>query len=60
MHFELTDEQRMTRDMVRDFAETEVRPSAQERDLKGEFSWDLFRKMAPLGLLGLPISEDYG
>jgi butyryl-CoA dehydrogenase len=60
MHFELNDEQRMTREMVRDFAENEVKPSAQERDLSGQFPWDIIGKMGPLGLLGLPISEDYG
>jgi len=60
MHFELTDEQRMTREMVRDFAENEVKPAAQERDHSGHFPWDLIRKMGPLGLLGLPIPEEYG
>ena len=60
MHFELTEEQRMTREMVRDFAENEIKPLAQERDHTGEFPWELIRKMGPLGLLGLPISEEYG
>jgi len=60
MHFELTDEQRMTREMVRDFAQNEVKPAAQERDHSSEFPWDLVRKMGSLGLLGLPIPEEYG
>ena len=60
MHFELTDEQRMTREMVRDFAQNEVKPAAQDRDHSGEFPWDLIRKMGSLGLLGLPIPEEYG
>jgi butyryl-CoA dehydrogenase len=60
MHFELTEEQRMTREMVRDFAENEIKPLAQERDHTAEFPWELIRKMGPLGLLGLPISEEYG
>jgi alkylation response protein AidB-like acyl-CoA dehydrogenase len=60
MHFDLTDEQRMTREMVRDFAEKEVEPSAQRRDHSGEFSWEIMEKMGPLGLLGLPIPEEYG
>ncbi len=60
MHFELTEEQRMTREMVRDFAENEIKPLAQERDHTGEFPWELIRKMGPLGLLGLPIPEEYG
>jgi butyryl-CoA dehydrogenase len=60
MHLELTDEQRMTREMVRDFAENEVKPTAQERDHSGQFPWDLIHKMGALGLLGLPIPEEYG
>jgi len=60
MHFQLTEEQRMTREMVRDFAEKEIKPLAQERDRTGEFPWELIRKMGPLGLLGLPIPEEYG
>jgi len=60
MHFGLTDEQRMTREMVRDFAQNEVQPAAQERDHSGEFPWDLVRRMGSLGLLGLPIPEEYG
>ena len=60
MHFELTDEQRMTREMVRDFAENEIKPLAQARDHSGEFPWEIIRKMGPLGLLGLPIPEEYG
>lgn len=60
MHFELTDEQRMTREMVRDFAEHEIKPGARARDNSGEFPWELIERMAPLGLLGLPIPEAYG
>jgi len=60
MDFELTEEQQMIRKMVRDFAEREIVPIAQETDKTGEFPWDTIRKMAPLGLLGLPIPEEYG
>ena len=60
MNFELTEEQHMIRKMVRDFAEKEIVPIAQETDEKGEFPWQAIRKMGPLGLLGLPIPEDYG
>jgi len=60
MEFQLTDEQRMTREMVRDFAENEIRPGAQERDHTGSFPWDLIRRMGALGLLGLPVPEEYG
>ena len=60
MTFELTEEQQMIRKMVRDFAEREIMPIAQETDKTGEFPWQTIRKMAPLGLLGLPIPEEYG
>jgi alkylation response protein AidB-like acyl-CoA dehydrogenase len=60
MDFELTEEQQMIRKMVRDFAEKEIMPIAQETDEKGEFPWQTIRKMGPLGLLGLPIPEEYG
>jgi alkylation response protein AidB-like acyl-CoA dehydrogenase len=46
--------------MVRDFAEKEIRPIAKEIDATGQFPWEVVRKMGGLGLLGLPIPEEYG
>lgn len=60
MNFELSEEQEMTRQMVRDFAEKEVRPGAAERDEKEEFDRSIFDKMAALGLTGIPFPEEYG
>jgi len=60
MDFELTEEQQMIRKMVRDFAEKEIRPIAREMDASGEFPWEVIRKMGSLGLMGLPIPEEYG
>lgn len=60
MDFILTDEQKMTRQMVRDFAEKEVKPSAEERDEQELFSRELFDKMGELGLTGIPWPEEYG
>ncbi len=60
MNFVLTEEQEMTRKMVRDFAENEVKPGAEERDDKEEFSRELFDKMGELGLTGIPWPEEYG
>lgn len=60
MNFELTEEQEMTRKMVRDFAEKELKPGAEERDDREEFSRDLFDKMGELGLTGIPWPEEYG
>ncbi len=60
MDFELNDEQRMIRDMVRDFAQNELAPRAREVDEMGEFPWENIRQMAELGLMGLPYPEEYG
>ncbi|MDP3046555.1 MAG: acyl-CoA dehydrogenase family protein, partial [Chloroflexota bacterium] len=60
MDFDLTDDQRMIRDMVRDFAQKEIAPIAAEMDKTEEFPWPVVRKMGKLGLLGLPIPEKYG
>jgi butyryl-CoA dehydrogenase len=60
MDFTLTDEQRMIRDMCREFAEEEIKPRAEEMDRTAEFPYDLIRKMGELGLLGLPFPEAYG
>jgi butyryl-CoA dehydrogenase len=60
MIFTLTEEQEMTRQMVRDFAEKELRPGAEERDDREEFSREIFDKMGELGLTGIPWPEEYG
>jgi short-chain 2-methylacyl-CoA dehydrogenase len=60
MDFELTPEQIGFRDTVRQFADKEVRPIAEELDAKGEFHYALVPKMAELGLFGLIFPEKYG
>jgi len=60
MEFDLNEEQRMIRKMVRDFAEKEIAPKAAELDETKEFPWETIQKMADLGLLGLPVPEEYG
>ena len=60
MDFELSEEQRLLCNMVRNFAEKEVAPRAAELDEKGGFPWENFRKMADLGLFGIPYPEEYG
>jgi len=60
MNFELSDEQQMIRDTVRDFAEREVKPVASELDKKGEFSYELTKKIGEMGLFGMNIPEQYG
>jgi alkylation response protein AidB-like acyl-CoA dehydrogenase len=61
MNFELTEEQNLIRDMVRTFAETELAPSANERDEHEIFDRDLmFTRLAELGLTGIVFPEEYG
>jgi len=60
MNFELTKEQVMIRDMVRDFAEKEIKPYAREVDETSTMRIESFKKMAELGLLGIPFPEEYG
>lgn len=60
MNFTLSEEHEMIRKMVRDFAEKEVAPTAAERDEEERFDMDLFKKMAELGLTGIPWPEEYG
>ncbi|CAM4169518.1 acyl-CoA dehydrogenase [Lederbergia lenta] len=60
MNFKLSEEHEMIRKMVRDFAEKEVAPTAAERDEEERFDMELFKKMAELGLTGVPWPEEYG
>jgi len=60
MDFKLTEEQRMIRNTVREFAQAEVAPRAREVDETGRFPRENFARMAELGLMGLPIPEKYG
>jgi butyryl-CoA dehydrogenase len=60
MEFELNEEQRLVRAMVRDLARNEIAPHAAEVDKAEEFPAENIQKMAELGLLGLPYPEEYG
>jgi butyryl-CoA dehydrogenase len=60
MDFELTDEQRMFRATVRDFASQELAPYAAEVDDKQELRWEAIARMPALGLTGLQVPEKYG
>jgi short/branched chain acyl-CoA dehydrogenase len=60
MDFDLTDEQRLLRDTVRDFARQEVAPVAEELDHTKSFPYELVAKMGELGLMGIPFPEEYG
>ncbi|CAG9620100.1 acyl-CoA dehydrogenase [Sutcliffiella rhizosphaerae] len=60
MNFLLSEEHEMIRKMVRDFAKNEVEPTAAERDEEERFDMEIFKKMADLGLTGIPFPEEYG
>ncbi len=60
LNFDLSEEQQILRDSLRDFAEKEIKPVAEHLDEKEEFSLDLAKKMAELGLFGMFVSEEYG
>ena len=60
MNFELTREQELVRQMVREFAENEVKPIAGEIDHTEEFPVENVKKMGQYGILGLPFSPKYG
>jgi len=60
VNFELTDEQQLIRDTVREFALTRVAPVAEELDREARFPYELVAEMAELGLMGIPIPEEYG
>ena len=60
LNFDLTEEQQILRESVRDFAEKEIGPKAEALDEKEEFSLDLVKKMAGMGMFGMFVSEEYG
>ena len=60
MNFELTKEQEMIRNTVREFAQGEIAPYARELDEKHQFRKENFDKMADLGLFGILFPEQYG
>jgi short-chain 2-methylacyl-CoA dehydrogenase len=60
LSFTLSEEHELLRQTVRDFAEREVAPLAEELDREGRFPLDIVRGMAELGIMGITIPEEYG
>ncbi|MCL2337598.1 MAG: acyl-CoA dehydrogenase family protein, partial [Firmicutes bacterium] len=60
MDFSLTEEQLMLQKNVGDFAREELEPRVREIDEKGGFDWEIWRKLASMGLPGLAGPEAYG
>lgn len=59
MNFELTKEQKLVVQAVREFAENEIKPIAAEADQTGVFPMEQYQKMGTMGLIGLPYSTEY-
>jgi alkylation response protein AidB-like acyl-CoA dehydrogenase len=60
MNFELNEEQRMIRDLARDFAQREIAPIAAQIDATGEFPSATVKQMGELGLMGLHVPPEWG
>lgn len=60
MNFSLSEEQILIRQTVREFAEKEIKPVAQDLDEKEEFSYELTSRMGEIGLFGMYLPEKYG
>ena len=60
MDFNLSDEQRLLRDTVREFARAEVAPVAEELDRTKSFPYEIVAKLGELGLMGIPFPQEYG
>jgi len=60
MNFELNENQRMIAQMVRDFAEKEIKPNLMQWDQDEFFPVETMKKMGSLGLLGIFVPESYG
>ena len=60
MNFDLTHEHELVRSTVREFAEQRVGPLASELDRESRFPYELVAELAELGLMGMPIPEEYG
>jgi acyl-CoA dehydrogenase len=58
--FQLSDEQRMIRDLARDFAANEILPVAEAYDQSGEFPWPVIKKAQNFEMMNLNIPEEFG
>jgi alkylation response protein AidB-like acyl-CoA dehydrogenase len=60
MQYDLTEEQKMLRDMVRRLAKERIEPGARERDEKGEWDWGVVDVIRENGLMGVDFPDQYG
>ncbi|MCK4948668.1 MAG: acyl-CoA dehydrogenase [Thermoplasmata archaeon] len=60
MDFDLSDEQKMLKRTVRDFAEKEIKPTRAEFDEKAEYPIEILRRLGDMGIMGMAIPPEYG
>jgi alkylation response protein AidB-like acyl-CoA dehydrogenase len=60
LNFDLTQEQQLVRDTVREFAVSRIEPVAAELDRDHRFPYELVAELAELGLMGMTVPEEYG
>ena len=60
MDFEISDHHRLLRETVRDFAEHEIAPVAEELDKTKQFPYEIVKRLGELDLMGIPFPEEYG
>jgi short/branched chain acyl-CoA dehydrogenase len=60
MDFDLSDDHRLLRSTVRDFAEQEIAPAAEELDRTKAFPYEIVKRLGELNLMGIPFPEEVG
>src|SRR5689334_10948155 len=60
MDFDLSDDHQDIQRLVRDFAQKEVAPAAEELDRTKSFPYEIVKKLGALNLMGIPFPEEYG
>src|SRR4051794_12553856 len=60
MNFDLSDDHKLIRRTVRDFALCEMRPVAEELDKTKSFPYEIVKQLGDLNLMGIPFPEEYG
>lgn len=60
MNFTFTEEQLMIKQTAKEFAETEIAPSAVDRDINAEFPYEIVKKLGELGFMGMMVSPEWG
>jgi short/branched chain acyl-CoA dehydrogenase len=60
MHFDLSDDHKLLRETVREFAEQEIAPVAEQLDRTKQFPYEIVKRLGGLDLMGIPFPEEYG